>query len=109
MRPYLTEMREYMPPDHRALIEVVERRPSIRKFVTKVRTPALVEAYNECLTGLALFRSKHLEYAAAYIQKQTQRDQFNPTDIGTGGTPFMPYLKKHRDETDDHLLLGSDT
>ena len=107
MRPYLTEMREYMPPDHRALIQVVEGGPSIRKFVNEVRSQALVEAYNECLTALARFRSKHLEYAASYIQKQTQHDQSNPTDIGTGGTPFIPYLKKHRDETEDHLLTGT--
>jgi len=26
-------------------------------------------------------------------------DAAYPTDVGTGGTPFMVYLKKHRDES----------
>jgi indoleamine 2,3-dioxygenase len=45
----------------------------------------------------------HLEFAATYIHKQSQIE--NPfgrggsTITGTGGTPFMKYLKKHRDET----------
>lgn len=106
LRPYLMEMREYMPPGHRALIEALEKRPSLRQFViehSRERT-SLREAYNSCVQWIERFRSKHLEYAALYIQNQSQRNTANPTDVGTGGTPFMPYLKKHRDETAEHLL-----
>ena len=28
-----------------------------------------------------------------------KRPWSNPTEVGTGGTPFMPYLKKHLEET----------
>jgi indoleamine 2,3-dioxygenase len=59
----------------------------------------LVEVYDECLRWLESFRSTHLDYAARYIYRQSQSDAANPTAVGTGGTPFMPYLRKHRDET----------
>ena len=45
----------------------------------------------------------HLEYAARYIQKQAQVGA-NSTAYGTGGTPFMRYLRKHRDETRAHVV-----
>ncbi len=54
--------------------------------------------------ALEAFRSLHLEYAAAYIFRQAQTDAKNPHAVGTGGTPFMEYLKKHRDETAEHRL-----
>jgi hypothetical protein len=55
--------------------------------------------------GLTAFgSSKHLEYAAAYIFCQSQNDGKNPHGVGTGGTPFMPYLTKYRDETALHRL-----
>ncbi|HKZ50437.1 MAG TPA: hypothetical protein VJ256_01580, partial [Dehalococcoidia bacterium] len=106
LRPYLVEMREYMPPEHRGFIEAVEKGPSMRDYVIghRERHPSLRDLYNKSVQQLALFRSKHLEYAALYIQQQSRGDPYNPADVGTGGTPFMPYLKKHRDETDAHLI-----
>jgi indoleamine 2,3-dioxygenase len=107
LRPYLMEMRLYMPPEHRAFIEAIERGPSIRRYVLDHRhdQPALRNAYNACIDWLTRFRSTHLEYASRYIHQQSQHSLENPTTVGTGGTPFMPYLKKHRDETAAHQIL----
>lgn len=106
LRPYLMEMRDYMPREHRAFIETLEQGRSVRDYVITHRTdqPALRDAYNACVHWITEFRAKHLEYAARYIHQQSQRDLDNPTEVGTGGTPFMPYLKKHRDETLEHLI-----
>jgi indoleamine 2,3-dioxygenase len=101
LRAYLMEMRQYMPPKHRAFIEAVERGPAVRDFVLSrgASNPALRDVYNRCLQLVESFRARHLEYAARYINSQNRDKTGNPTDIGTGGTPFMPYLKKHLDET----------
>ena len=106
LRHYLNEMRDYMPPKHRKLIEDVEQRSQVKNLITKSKK--LIKEYNQCLEGIHKFRSQHLEYAATYIHKQAQI--INPfgsggsTIRGTGGTPFMKYLKKHRDETDKHKI-----
>jgi len=99
LRAYLLEMRDYMPPRHRAFLEALEATPSIRAAVLGCESRELREAYNECLRWLEAFRSTHLDYAARYIHRQSQSTASNPTAVGTGGTPFMPYLRKHRDET----------
>jgi indoleamine 2,3-dioxygenase len=96
---YLQEMRAYMPPEHRAFIESLERRTPVRAFVESCGRTSLTSIYNACTEALENFRSLHLEYAARYIFHQAQTDAKNPHAVGTGGTPFMPYLKKHRDET----------
>jgi indoleamine 2,3-dioxygenase len=101
---YLKEMRSYMPPAHRAFIDSLEARGSIRPFVQRSNHARLTELYNACVEGLERFRSLHLEYAARYIFRQAQTDEKNPHAVGTGGTPFMPYLTKHRDETTEHRL-----
>lgn len=99
LRRYLAEMRLYMPPVHRAFLESLESRPSVRPFVLECRRPSLTDSYNACVDALARFRALHLEYAAAYIFRQAESGVENPHALGTGGTPFMPYLTKHRDET----------
>jgi indoleamine 2,3-dioxygenase len=103
---YLQEMRQYMPPAHRNFIRSIEQGPSIRKWILahRAQKPSLRDTYNSCVEWLERFRSVHLEYAKSYIQKQSERGSHNPTDVGTGGTPFVPYLRKHRDETKKHLI-----
>jgi len=101
---YLREMRTYMPPAHRGFIESLEGRVPVRAFVQRAGRQSLTTAFNACVETLQAFRSLHLEYAAAYIFRQAQTDPKNPHAVGTGGTPFMEYLKKHRDETGENLL-----
>ena len=104
LRVYLMEMRTYMPPAHRVFIESLEARGSVRPFVERCARGKLTGLYNECVEGLERFRSRHLEYAANYIFRQAETGGKNPHAVGTGGTPFMQYLKKHRDETALHRL-----
>jgi indoleamine 2,3-dioxygenase len=101
LRHYLNEMRDYMPPDHRKMIEDVELRSNAKHFIHQSKQ--LTNEYNKCLEEIRIFRAQHLEFAATYIHKQSQiKNPFGrggSTITGTGGTPFMKYLKKHRDET----------
>jgi indoleamine 2,3-dioxygenase len=101
---YLQEMRNYMPPAHRAFLSALEKRASVRPFAQRAGRRALTSAYNACVEALENFRSLHFEYAATYIFQQAQTDAKNPHAVGTGGTPFMEYLKKHRDETGQNRL-----
>jgi indoleamine 2,3-dioxygenase len=106
LKTYLIEMRDYMPPKHRSFIAHIEQDPSVRDYLIEKGTgyPSLLDIYNQCIALVARFRAMHLEYAASYIHKQGQKEPSNPSDVGTGGTPFMTYLKKHRDETLEHIL-----
>lgn len=103
-REYLMEMRDYMPPANRDFIAAVEKGASLRDYVIKQNHIPLTELYDECLDQMEKFRTKHYEFAASYIFKQGQTSAKNPHAVGTGGTPFMPYLRKHRDETAAHLI-----
>ena len=104
LRTYLMEMRTYMPPEHRAFIASIEARGSVREFVVQANVASLTDMYNACVEGVERFRTLHLEYAATFIFRQAQTDAKNPHAVGTGGTPFMPYLTKHRDETALHRM-----
>ncbi len=99
LKEYLLEMRTYMVPLHREFIEKVESQSRLRQRVLEHAEDAgLTQLYNSCLDELFRFRAKHLEYAASYIHKQALQAN-NSNAVGTGGTPFMEYLAKHRDET----------
>jgi indoleamine 2,3-dioxygenase len=101
LRHYLNEMRDYMPPEHRRLIEDVETKSNAKHFIQQSKK--LISEYNKCLEEIRIFRAQHLEFAATYIHKQSQiKNPFGrggSTITGTGGTPFIKYLKKHTNET----------
>ena len=103
LRTYLMEMRRYMPRKHVGLLEAFEAGPTALSRIASLGSGApatLVEARARAVDLLRAFRALHLEYAATYINRQAAAATGNPTDVGTGGTPFMKYLKKHRDETE---------
>ena len=110
---YLQEMREYMPPRHRAFLQSLEQavddrgRPLLAAYTRdrKTQRPDLWTAYCTCVDLLAQFRDIHIGYADSYIHRQHQSYVSNPTAVGTGGTPFMAYLQKHLDET-RHAMEG---
>jgi len=104
LRTFLDELHAYRPPTHRRFIEDLRANSSLRAFIEGAGNKALTELYNESVMKLARFRTRHLEYAASYINKQSKGGAGNDPDVGTGGTPFMKYLKKHRDEAQAHLL-----
>lgn len=105
LRHFLDELHAYRPPGHRRFVDKVREASRLREFAA-AGGPSLREAYNACVIGLTRFRTRHLEYAASYIHRQAKDSAGNDTSVGTGGTPFMLYLKKHRDEAERHLLPG---
>jgi indoleamine 2,3-dioxygenase len=101
LRAYLAEMADYQPPEQRRFVDELGGGAAIRACVAAHRevSPSLAGVYRACLGELARFRSLHLEYAARYVHQQRETGPANPTRVGTGGTPFLPYLKKHLEET----------
>ena len=83
---YLADMRNYMPFEHRMLIERVEAMPAIRGVAGK-------EPFNAILEAIAEFRSVHYGWAQEYINRWTADPR------GTGGTPYMQWLDQLIQET----------
>lgn len=109
---YLQEMRDYMPPRHRAFLQTLGNatdhlgRPLLSGFVRDRKSSHrnLWAAYCACVDLLAQFREIHIGYADSYIHRQSQTHTSNPTAVGTGGTPFMTYLQKHLEETKQAIV-----
>jgi indoleamine 2,3-dioxygenase len=104
LRQFLDELHSYRPLEHRRFIEDLAAQSTLRAFVSGSGNAELRAAFNACLEQSARFRTRHLEYAASYINKQAGSIPGNDPDVGTGGTPFMRYLKKHRDENRAQLV-----
>ncbi len=102
MRIYLIEMFDYMPDTDRNLIYELQKGANVRETVQGSGSPSLRDSYNFAIEKLSDFRIKHIEYAAMYILKPAKSTE----GVGTGGTPFTFYLKKHIAETKTHLITA---
>ena len=90
---HLAEMRNFMPQEHRQLIADVEAMPSPRDL-------ADADAYNDVLDAMAAFRETHFRWAQEYINKWVDDPR------GTGGTPYMAWLRQLIDETRGNKLVA---
>ncbi|GIW82708.1 MAG: hypothetical protein KatS3mg105_4515 [Gemmatales bacterium] len=88
---HLTDMRRFMPAEHRAIIEQVQSMPSVRELADR-------DAFNNILEALATFREVHYGWAREYIDKHVDDPR------GTGGTPYMKWLKQLIDETRQFMI-----
>ncbi|MEZ4868194.1 MAG: hypothetical protein R3C14_43100 [Caldilineaceae bacterium] len=102
---YLQRVRPYMQRGHRRFIQTLATGPSVRDYVTAngADYPTLCDCYNACVDALVRFRKKHLEIAVQYIAQQAPQ-QTKTAALGTGGTPFVPFLSQVRKETQEHLV-----
>ncbi len=104
LRAFLDELHQYRPVPHRRFIDDLRAQSTLRAFAIASGDAALRGAFNANVEAVTAFRTRHLEYAASYINKQAASGPGNDTDVGTGGTPFMKYLKKHRDENRAQII-----
>lgn len=108
---HLVDMRKYMPESHRSQLKVLEasippydekypdpEQTDIRKAIFVMKNKTLTTVYNDCIHALWKFRDMHLQYAVDYIHSKVSGDK------GTGGTPYMKWLKQLRDETMEYLI-----
>jgi len=90
-------MKAYMPTPHRQFLAGIDN-SKIRRYVIAQKNNSLTRQYNNCLKGLFEFRSLHFDMVNDYIASKVE----NP--LGTGGTDFMQWLQKLRDETAEQTL-----
>lgn len=88
---HLADMRNFMPAEHRAVLEEIEAIPDFRSLAE----PA---AYNEVLDALANFREIHYGWAQEYINRWVDDPR------GTGGTTYMHWLQQLIQETREHKI-----
>ena len=100
----LDDFKLYMPAKHREFLVTLGQQPSVSYYVQESGDAELIRSYDEAVDALASFRSRHISLVTSYIinVKQRQGEESSEEDKGTGGTPFMRFLKKVRDNTKFH-------
>ena len=97
---FLEDMKTYMPAKHRGFLEFLSKHSSLREYIVNSHDQKLAMQFNSTIEALVSFRNQHIITVTRYIVNQKQHT-INPSleNRGTGGTPFMDFLKQVRDDT----------
>ena len=97
----LGDLTLYMPAKHREFLNALAKQPSVRSYVQESGDTELINCYGKAVKALESFRSEHIKLVTSYIinAKQCHGQETTEEDKGTGGTPFMRFLKNVRDNT----------
>lgn len=101
---YLILLRQYMPQADLQFLSTVESECSLREYVLKSSETLLIQAYNELVNSVGDFREEHIKISIDYIHKPAAKYSSDKGEEGTGGSPYMSYLRKHREETYRHKI-----
>lgn len=115
---FLLNMRDYMPPSHKAFIEAIQSAPSLRDHVLSSGNGPLLTAYNQCVQALADLRSYHITVVTKYLITSAAKAKGRKLshlpgppqaleDRGTGGTTVLSFLKSVRNKTLEGILPQS--
>ncbi|XP_036313928.1 indoleamine 2,3-dioxygenase 2 isoform X1 [Pipistrellus kuhlii] len=115
---FLLNMRDYMPPSHKAFIEAIQSGPSLRDHVLSSENGPLLTAYNQCVQALADLRSYHITMVTKYVITSAAKAKGRKLshlpgppqaleDRGTGGTTVLSFLKSVRNKTLEGILPQS--
>lgn len=104
-REFLESMRSYMPPKHTGFLRRLEELPSVREYCVRSENPDLFASYNGAVRELEGFRKDHIVMVTRYIVNQLPHSVNASLNAkGSGGTDFMEFLKKVRDETSELII-----
>lgn len=75
---FLKEMRYHLPRNYRAFLSALEGLPSLRQYVQSLdsRDPVaerVINAFNECVHQMKVFRDKHIQIVTLYIIIQSTK------------------------------------
>lgn len=81
---------------------MVQEGPNVRQFVIDSKDSKVAAAYNEAVQLLSDFRQQHKGFAHNYIAQFSDRKP--ESEVGTGGSDFMPALRGYVTATKQSLL-----
>ena len=97
---FITAMEDYMPRKHRHFLHQIAQQPPLRQYVIESRNEELIQQFNAVVEAFVRYRSYHITVVTRYIVNQRAHSVNASLDMkGTGGTDFMKFLKKVRDNT----------
>lgn len=89
---FLKAMRSYMPPKHRAFVEMLETQRPLANIAN-----AYSSELQAIKNGLHNFRTEHLKVYHLYVAAQLKKTALG--DTGTGGTDAAAFLRQVRSDT----------